>query len=252
MEQFQKDSLTVKKCVSHDELGKTSADDVTEVVLKLLKKKATISMIFAAAPSQDDFLQRFSENKEIDFLRINAFHMDEYIGLDHNAPQEFGNYLKEHIFGKCPFKSVHYLNGQNAYPQEECKRYASLLEQYTIDIVCMGIGENGHIAFNDPMNADFHDPLAVKVVNLDEICRQQQVNEGCFQNLDLVPKTAMTLTIPTLMNADYHFCIVPSSRKAQAVYDTINGEISAKCPGSILRAAPHAILYLDEQSASKI
>jgi glucosamine-6-phosphate deaminase len=252
MEQIQKDSLTVKRCVSRDEMGKVAENDVSEVILRLLKKKETISMIFAAAPSQDDFLQRLSENKEIDFSRINAFHMDEYIGLDRDAPQGFGNYLKKNIFGKCPFKSVHYLNGQNPDSQEECRRYASLLEQYTIDIVCMGIGENGHVAFNDPQNADFQDPLAVKVVNLDDICRQQQVNDGCFQSFGQVPKTAITLTIPTLMNADYHFCIVPSSRKAQAVYDTINGEISAKCPGSILRAAPHAILYLDEQSASKI
>jgi glucosamine-6-phosphate deaminase len=252
LQQLKKDKLLVKTFTTRDEMGKAAAADVAAVIKKLFKTKPTINMIFAAAPSQDEFLAYFSANPEIDFSRINAFHMDEYIGLDKDAPQGFGNYLKEHIFGKCPFRSVHYLNGQNPDSQEECRRYASLLEQYTIDIVCMGIGENGHVAFNDPQNADFHDPLAVKVVSLDEICRQQQVNDGCFQSLGQVPKTAMTLTIPTLMHAAYHFCMVPSGRKAQAIYDTLNGEITAKCPASILRTVPSVILYLDKQSALKI
>lgn len=251
MKEFKKDLLSVKTFDSEKDMGKAAADDVEKVIQKLFEHKKTINMIFAAAPSQNEFLHYLSRRK-IDFSRINAFHMDEYIGLEKDAPQGFGNYLKEHIFSKAQFKSVHYLNGQNPDPKEECERYASLLKQYKIDIVCMGIGENGHIAFNDPQNADLNDPMTVKVVNLDNVCRQQQVNDGCFTGFDLVPQTAMTLTIPTLMNADYHFCIVPSDRKAQAVYDTLNGEISAKCPASVLRKAPNATLYLDADSASKL
>lgn len=252
MKQLQKDLLRVKIFDSHTEMGKAAADDAAKVIIKLLSEKKTISMIFAAAPSQDDFLKYLSENENIDFSRINAFHMDEYIGLQKDAPQGFGNYLKKNIFDKCNFKSVNYLNGQNPDSDSECKRYALLLENNKIDIVCMGIGENGHIAFNDPQNADFKDPMAVKVVKLDEICRQQQVNDGCFKSLDLVPKNAMTLTIPTLMNADYHFCMVPNIRKAQAVYSTLNKDITSQCPASVLRTAPNAILYLDEQSSSKL
>lgn len=252
MQQFKKDKLIVKEFTTRDEMGRAAAADVVSVIKELLKEKTVINMIFAAAPSQDDFLSCFSSSSEIDFSRINAYHMDEYIGLPKDAPQGFGNYLKQNIFGKCPFRSVNYLNGQNPDPQAECKRYAALLEQTKIDIVCMGIGENGHIAFNDPQNAEFEDPQIVKAVNLDGICRQQQVNDGCFESLDQVPKMAMTLTIPTLMKADYHFCIVPTNRKAKAAYDMLNGKISVQCPASILRTAPHAILYLDAQSASRL
>lgn len=250
MQQFTNDKLSVKRFESRDEMGRTAAADVSAVVRQLLERKSTVSMIFAAAPSQDDFLKYFSTDSEIDFSRIHAFHMDEYIGLDKDAPQGFGNYLKQHIFGKCPFRSVHYLSGQNPDPEAECRRYASVLPREGVDIVCLGIGENGHIAFNDPQNADLRDSQVVKVVKLDAVCRQQQVNDGCFQSLDEVPKMAMTLTVPTLRNAAYHFCIVPTERKAKAVYKMLHGAISADCPASVLRAAPHAVLYLDAESAS--
>lgn len=250
MQQFQKDKLMVRTFSSRDELGKAAAADAAGAITRLLREKETIAMIFAAAPSQDEFLKYLSAHQEIDFSRIYAFHMDEYIGLDKDAPQGFGNYLKANLFGKRRFRSVEYINGQSPDPQEECRRYTEVLRRYPIDIVCMGIGENGHIAFNDPQNADFHDPQAVKVVQLDPVCRQQQVNDGCFASLGAVPETAMTLTVPTLMKADYHFCMVPTGRKAQAVHDMVRGEISEKCPASALRTVSDSILYLDEESAS--
>lgn len=250
MKEFMKDKLAVKAFVTRDEMGKIAAQDAAAAIKMLLKEKPEISMIFAAAPSQDDFLKYLREDKEIDFTRINAYHMDEYIGLDKDAPQGFGNYLKEQIFGKCPFKSVHYLNGQNPDPQAECARYSALLAKTHIDIVCMGIGENGHIAFNDPANADFSDPKSVKTVMLDDVCRQQQVNDGCFASFDKVPKMAMTLTVPMLMSADWHFCVVPTDRKAKAVKRMLEGSVSSECPATILRRAPHATLYLDAQGAS--
>ena len=252
MKEFAKNKLKVKQFDTRDEMGRAAAADAAEVIKTLLREKAEINMIFAAAPSQDDFLKYLREDKEIDFTKINAYHMDEYIGLDKDAPQGFGNYLKENIFGKCPFKSVHYLNGQNPDPEAECARYSSLLAKVHIDIVCMGIGENGHIAFNDPANADFSDTKSVKTVRLDNICRQQQVNDGCFENFDKVPAMAMTLTVPMLMSADWHFCVVPTDRKAKAVKRMLEGTVSQQCPASILRRAPHATLYLDAQSASLI
>ncbi|HBE14504.1 MAG TPA: glucosamine-6-phosphate deaminase, partial [Clostridiales bacterium] len=189
---------------------------------------------------------------EIDFTRINAFHMDEYVGLPADAPQGFGNFLKERIFSKAPFKSVHYLNGMASDIQAECTRYSQLLADNPIDIICMGIGENGHIAFNDPHVAFFDDPYAVKVVELDEVCRQQQVNDGCFKTIQDVPTHAMTLTIPTLFSGDFLFCMVPAPTKANAVKATVLGEVEEKCPASILRRHGNAILYVDSDSGKYV
>lgn len=178
--------------------------------------------------------------------------MDEYIGIHPEAPQSFGNFLRQRIFDKVPFKTVNYLNGRAESLEEECKRYSELLLRHPVDIVCLGIGENGHIAFNDPDVADFNDPQLVKVVELDPVCRQQQVNEKCFEAFDLVPAKALTLTIPALLKADWMFCIVPFKNKANAVYNTLYGEISEKCPASILRKKENSCLYLDPESAERI
>ena len=176
--------------------------------------------------------------------------MDEYVGLGPDAPAGFGNFLRQRVFGKLPFKSVNYLDGLAADPEEECARYSKLLAEHPVDIVCLGIGENGHIAFNDPGVADFNDPKAVKVVALDRVCRQQQVNEKCFPDFDSVPAYAFTLTVPSLMKADKMICVVPFTNKAPAVKRALTGEISEECPSSILRTKAGAVLYLDADSAS--
>lgn len=246
----EKDSL--KYCIfeTRAEMGAVAADNIAEEIKRQLSKKDEINMIFAAAPSQNDVLASLISRKDIDWSRINAFHMDEYIGLSADAPQGFGNFLKNAIFGRVPFKSVNFIDSTATDPQAECERYASLLNAHKCDIIVMGIGENGHIAFNDPHVASFNDEKAVKVVELDDICRQQQVNDGCFAKLDEVPKQAITLTIPTLVAPETVFCIVPAKTKAQAVFNTINGGISEQCPASILRRHPNAKLYLDKDSAS--
>lgn len=146
--------------------------------------------------------------------------MDEYIGLAADAPQGFGNFLRGRLFGRLPFGQVFYLDGQAADPQAECARYSALLAEYPVDIVCLGIGENGHIAFNDPHVARFDDPVRVKVVDLDDKCRRQQVHDGCFASLGQVPTHALTLTIPALTAASGMYCIVPAQTKARAVHDT--------------------------------
>lgn len=246
---FKKDELTVKISDTRDEMGKVAAKDIADCIKKLLSEKSEINMIFAAAPSQNDMLLHLCEYEDIEWERINAFHMDEYIGLNADAPQCFSNFLKKYIFDLKPFKSVNLVNPASDY-KEECIRYSELLTKYPVDIVCMGIGENGHIAFNDPHVADFNDEKLVKPVELDEVCRMQQVNDGCFAKLDDVPKTALTLTIPALMRADYHFCVVPAKTKAWAVNRTINGSISEECPATILRTKENCYLYCDADSSS--
>ena len=150
------------------------------------------------------------------------------------------------------FRTVNYLNGNSADLEAECERYTNLLKKYPADIACMGIGENGHIAFNDPHVASFNDPRMVKVANLDDQCRQQQVNDGCFDTVADVPKRALTLTIPALISVKNIFCIVPGKTKAEAVARIINGSIDESCPASILKAHDNAILYLDKDSAREI
>ena len=250
MKSLQKDLLSVQIYETRSEMGRAAARDVKARILALLETKETINMIFAAAPSQNEVLYALATDREIPWNRVNAFHMDEYIGLSADAPQGFGNFLKEHIFGLADFRSVSYIDISATDAEKECERYAALLAENPTDIVVMGIGENGHIAFNDPPVADFNDKKMVKPVVLDEICRNQQVNDGCFAKLDDVPKMAITLTVPTLFAGDYLFCIVPAPTKAKAVQATICGEIGEACPATVLRRHANAVLYLDGDSSS--
>lgn len=247
---FKVGMLEVRIFPNRDEMGREAAENVSNTIQMLLKEKEEVNMIFAAAPSQSDFMKALIEDKRIEWKRINAFHMDEYIGLVEEAPQGFGNFLRDRLFSKVPFKSVNYINGRSQNPEAESKRYSELLINHPVDIVCLGIGENGHIAFNDPPVADFNDPELVKVVELDLACKQQQVNEKLFAELNDVPTHAITVTIPGLLTANYMFCMVPAANKAQAVYNTLNWEINKKCPATILRKKEGAILYLDRDSAS--
>jgi len=252
METFQKDKLIIKKFASRKAMGQTAAAEVSTAIRELFKTKSQIRMIFAAAPSQNEFLEALSTNRTVEFNRIIAFHMDEYTGLPADAPQGFGNFLKARLFEKCPFKEVHYLDSQAKDTEKECFRYAELLNREPIDIVCMGIGENTHIAFNDPGEADFKDPKTVKLVPLDLVCRQQQVNDGCFKQIIEVPKFAFTLTVPALFSCGHIFCIVPAKNKAEAVYNSLSMDISDKYPASILRNHTKAIMYVDADSGTRL
>ena len=251
MKTLKKDKLDVCIYETRDTMGKAAAEDIAACILRLLGEKEEVNMIFAAAPSQNEVLQYLCADERIDWSRINAFHMDEYVGIDPKAPQGFAQFLCRAIFDKKPFRTVNLLDS-TAEPQAEAARYTKLLKEHPVDIVCMGIGENGHIAFNDPHVADFSDPNAVKVVDLDDVCRMQQVHDGCFASLDLVPKYALTLTVPTLAGADYQFCVVPAATKANAVKNTVMGEIDEACPATILRRCEHAVLYCDADSAALI
>jgi len=247
----QIEKLIVKIAENRAVMGKYAAEEVANRIKVLLNGKEEIRMVFAAAPSQNEFLSEFVK-MNLEWNRIIAFHMDEYIGLEDNAEQLFSRFLINNIFGKVNFKKVNLLKSKNENPADECKRYSDLLSEKSIDIVCMGIGENGHIAFNDPPVADFNDKEKVKMVELDDACRQQQVNDGCFASFDEVPKTAISLTVPMLMSAGCLSIVVPGERKANAVYKTLYSNISTECPSTILRTHSNAVLYLDDLSSKKI
>ena len=252
MKTQKKDLLTVNIYDSRAEMGTAAAQEIKACILSLLKTKETIRMIFAAAPSQNEVLAALATDMEIPWNRVDAFHMDEYIGLAPDAPQAFGNFLREHIFGLADFRSVNYIDAAATDAEADCARYAELLARAPIDIVVLGIGENGHIAFNDPPVADFADPHAVKPVALDDVCRQQQVNDGCFASMDDVPRNAITLTVPTLFSGEHLFCIVPAKTKANAVHATLNTAIGEHCPATVLRRHKSAVLYLDGDSSARV
>lgn len=249
--EFFIDQLHVNTFDTRVEMGENAAAMGGKEIIALLGTKKTLNIIFAAAPSQDEMLEALIRQPGIDWQRINAFHMDEYIGLPADAPQSFGNYLSERIFKKVPFGSVNLINGREI-PETECARYAKLLRTFPPDIVFMGIGENGHIAFNDPHVALFNDPKSIKIVDLDLVSRTQQVHDGCFSNLEQVPRQALTLTIPALTGASKIFCVVPAETKAQAVYNTLTQPVVEDYPATILRKHPAAELFLDANSAKLI
>jgi glucosamine-6-phosphate deaminase len=244
--------LQVRVYDNRKEMGFAAGKAVASRIRELLQMQELVTMIFAAAPSQNEFLQTLVSEPGIDWKKVIALHMDEYIGLPENSPQHFRNYLEEHIINLVHPGEVHFLNGNAESIADECRRYSELLVDNPVDIVCCGIGENGHLAFNDPPVADFLDPQIVKVVELEKICRQQQVNDGCFPSLDHVPTHALSLTIPALLSGRYIYCMVPGSAKAAAVRDTLFGPITTSCPASILRRHFRVVLYLDTDSAAQL
>jgi len=223
--------------------GKAAADKLRE----LLALQEEVRVIFAAAPSQNEVLAYLRDESGIDWSRVRAFHMDEYIGLPASAPQRFSSFLERGLFQHVPFKAVHLINSADS-AEVECARYGALLDEAPIDIVCLGIGENGHIAFNDPGVADFEDPFTIKSAELDLACRQQQVNDGCFDALDDVPTHALTLTIPTLFAGRYLFCTVPGPTKRKAMEALRKGPVDPDMPASILRKHPACRLFTDREA----
>ncbi len=241
------DLLQVNVYQNRNDLGMAAGVDVAEKIKELLASKPHIRMIFAAAPSQNELLTTLVQDKTIDWTRITAFHMDEYIGLASDAPQRFSQFLSEHLFDLVKPAEVNLINSAESI-ETECSRYTALLTEAPIDIVCLGIGENGHIAFNDPPVADFADTHLIKPVELDDACRQQQVNDGCFPAFADVPTHALTLTIPALVAGSHLFCMVPGPTKHEAVKRTLNDTISTECPSTILRKHKDCTLYVDRDS----
>lgn len=234
-----------------EEMGKVAAADAAKRINAVIEKNGVANVIFAAAPSQNDLFENLLK-EDIDWSKVRGFHQDEYVGIDASEPAGFGNFLRRAIFDHVQFKEIHYLLCDESEAEKKCEEYAELLKKYPADLIFLGIGENGHLAFNDPAVADFEDPKMVKIVELDDVCRQQQVNDGCFATLDDVPKFAMTLTMSYIMSVSEAICVVPTDRKANAVYGALEGPVTTECPASILRKHANAALYLDKNSAAKV
>jgi glucosamine-6-phosphate deaminase len=235
-------------------MGRAAARAVAATLHGIIAERGAARVIFACAPSQDEFLAALTDpsacGSKIDWSRVTAFHMDDYVGLGGDDPRSFRKYLRRHLLSKVTIGRFHPLMAEDGDAAAVCVRYAAWLAEGPVDLICLGIGENGHIAFNDPGVAEFDDPALVKVVELDAKCRQQQVNDGCFPTLNDVPKQAFTLTIPVFRRAKRLSIHVPGSRKAAAVQSLLKGPISPDCPATILRMHPDACLYLDADSAA--
>lgn len=239
--------LQVLCCADRAALGLAAGAQAAEVLRAALARKAMARIVLAAAPSQSETLAALVTAPGIAWDRVTAFHMDDYIGLAPDAPERFASWLAARVFDRVPLAQVHRLT-PDPDPAEAARRYAAALAAAPIDLVILGIGENGHLAFNDPPVARFDDLEDVRIVDLDAACRQQQVNDGCFPRLDDVPRQALTLTIPRLLRADRLICVVPGRAKRAAVAAALHGPLSTDCPASILRAQPHCTLYLDPDS----
>ena len=230
-------------------LGEAAAAFVGECLRQTIRAKKAANLIVATGASQYEFLAALRQQEGVDWQKVTAFHLDEYLGISATHSASFRRYLRERLFDLLPFGAVHLLEGDEPDPERECQRYAALLAANPADVACIGIGENGHLAFNDPP-ADFHTPKLVHVVALDEACRRQQVGEGHFATMADVPTQALSLSIPAILAAKTVSCIVPDGRKAEAVRCSLEGPISADCPGSALRLHADCRVFLDKDSAS--
>jgi glucosamine-6-phosphate deaminase len=247
---FSADSLPVRVYASQADMARDVARIAGECLADALERRGSAAVILATGNSQIQFLEALIALGGVDWSKITLFHMDEYLGIDANHPASFRRYMRERVEARVHPRAFHYLNGNALLPLDECARYGKLLQGQPIDLCCLGIGENGHLAFNDPPVANFEDPHQVKLVQLDEACRQQQTNEGHFPNIASVPQYAFTLSIPALCSAKRMLCVAPEKRKAKAVRDALRGPISTQCPASWLRRQSHAMLFLDSDSAS--
>ncbi len=237
---------------SRKAMGNAVAEDVARRLRALAAERETVPVIFATGESQLATLEALTTMEGIPWSQVIGFHMDEYLGISEDHPASFRNYLREHLTRRVPQLRFHAINGSDGDPDKVCREYAQLLRDHPPLLCLLGIGENGHLAFNDPAEADFHDPEDAKVVALDSVCRQQQVNEGWFPTLEAVPRQAITLTVPTLMRVPELFASVPGPRKAHVLRRAVEEPVSVQCPATILRTHPSATVYLDRASAAEL
>lgn len=245
----RKGGLEVQLFDSKATLGKAAADFVAECLRRAISERGEANLLLATGASQYEFLEELCKIRDVGWARTTAFHLDEYCGMQADHPASFRRYLHERVFQHLPFHQVHLLQGDAPDPHKEVQRYAGLLAGRVIDIACIGIGENAHLAFNDPP-ADFDTQELLHIVDLDVACRHQQVGEGHFDRVEDVPKQALSLTIPAILSARTISCAVPDRRKAKAVRCALEGPLSPDCPASILRRHNDSHLFLDPESAS--
>ncbi|HTU37436.1 MAG TPA: glucosamine-6-phosphate deaminase [Acidimicrobiales bacterium] len=243
------DRATVTVHPDVDAMARAAADETLAVLRAAVEARGVAHAMFATGNSQMAFVHALvAQTDGVPWSQTVVFHMDEYVGVGPDHPAGFQRWIRERIVDPTHPKAAYYVEGLGD-PEEECARYAGLLREHPLDLCCLGVGENGHLAFNDPPVADFDDPRDVKVVELDTACRMQQVNEGHFEGLADVPAHAITVTIPALLRASRVIAVVPESRKAEPVAAALTGPVSTSCPASVLRTVAHVSIHLDPDSA---
>ncbi len=249
---FQANQLNVEIHPDSESAGRAAAEAASGILAEQTANRHIVGVIFATGASQLDILNALVGRRDIPWSKINGFHLDEYVGIDENHPASFRRYLRENLTSRVSMHAFSEIDGNAQDLDRLCQLYASRLREADPQLCLLGIGENGHLAFNDPGEADFHDPQGMKVVNLDEACREQQVAEGWFGTLEEVPERALTLTIPTIFRIPRLILTVPGERKAQIVRRALHDSISEDCPATILRTHPNAKLFLDVESAAEL
>jgi glucosamine-6-phosphate deaminase len=244
-------SVSVAVSPDRTSMGAAAAADAAEAILEAVGDRGRARVVFASAPSQREMLSALAARDDLDWSRVEAFHMDEYLGLPATAPQAFGQWLRDHLFAQVSGGHLNVIDPA-ARPEAEAERYGALVLSEPLDLVCLGIGENGHLAFNEPHQAQLEDDRAARVVELDLKSRRQQVSDGQFSRLDLVPTTAITLTVPTLLSAQTIVGTVPGASKAAAVAAALDGPIGTDCPASFLRTHDTVYLHLDREAAQRL
>ncbi len=250
VQKFVVEQLPVEVYASNAELGAAAAERALMILQEAIARRGHANLVLATGNSQLYLLQNLCQAQGVDWSKVEIFHMDEYAGMPADHPASFRRFLQERIIQHIHPAAFYGVQGDAPDWQAECARYTQLLKTHPVDLCCLGIGENGHIAFNDPPYALFNDPEWVKVVQLDERSRRQQVGEGHFPSLADVPTHALTLTIPALRSAAAMLCIAPERRKAEAVKAALEGPLTETCPASILRRTPYCRLFLDTDSAA--
>ncbi|HEX3815178.1 MAG TPA: glucosamine-6-phosphate deaminase [Mycobacteriales bacterium] len=248
--QFTVDKLRVRILGSVAEVGTTAAATTAETIRRAVAERGAARVILATGNSQLAFIAALRAESNVPWDSVTVFHMDEYVGVDADHPASFQRWIGGNVADRFHPAAVHYLQGDTADPEQEALRYEKLLRAAPLDLVCMGIGENGHIAFNEPFQADFADERWVRVIELDDRSRKQQVGEGHFRTVQDVPRSAISLTVPALLAPAAVQVTAPEARKAEAVRAALTGPVSNACPATVLREHPNADLFLDRDSAA--
>ena len=247
---FAVDALSVRVYEEVTTLAQDAALLAQNYLQSILQKQKIVTVVFATGNSQIEFLEAITTQNKLDWSRIICFHLDEYLGITSDHPASFCDYLQQKVDKQVSSRKFHYLKGDALQPLDECIRYSKLLQQQSLDLCLLGVGTNGHLAFNEPTVANFADSQTVKLVRLETITRQQQIDGNYFPNLEAVPQYAYTLTIPTICSAKKILCLAPGQHKAAIVNKMLQGAINENCPASILRRQEQATLFLDRHSAS--
>jgi glucosamine-6-phosphate deaminase len=252
IKQLRVGELKIEVYADRTAAAEAAADAAAHAILDLAQTRERFGVIFATGASQLAMLQALTATPNLPWRKVSGFHLDEYVGIDLDHPASFRRYLRKNLTEKITLKEFHELDGTKPDIQGQCEQYAAKLKAADPQLCLLGVGENGHLAFNDPAEADFNDSLDVKIVHLDEVCRQQQAAEGWFESSDDVPTQALTLTIPAILRVPQLVLSVPGRRKATIIRRMLDERISTQCPATILRTHPGAVMYLDVDSAAQL